>query len=381
MAGCGGDKQLTDDFITVDVTKKYPPKDLILQDFMDVEYIALETNDEFFCQGIVLAVGREVIIVKNRLNDGDIFVFDRSGKGLRKINRKGNGGEEYPFISNFILDEANNEMFISVAKKVLVYDLSGNFKRSLPVEEGSSYGSICDYNKENLICFDRLSFDNEETADKPPFVIISKQDGRIIKDISIICQQKIPDIKTINHGEMVIASYGVKSPHIPTIPDHNSWLLTTFSSDTVYRYLPDQSMIPFMVRTPSIESTDAESFLSPIILTEHYYFLQTQKIEPEVKGTTPQDARLFFPKTNLMYDRKEKTIYEYSVYNTDYENKTVEFIQEKGNNEIAFWQKIEVLELLEANNNGQLKDGKLKDIASKLDEEDNPVIMLVKQKK
>jgi len=30
---------------------------------------------------------------------------------------------------------------------------------------------------------------------------------------------------------------------------------------------------------------------------------------------------------------------------------------------------------------GQLKGGKLKEIASKLDEEDNPVIMLVKQKR
>jgi hypothetical protein len=42
------------DFITVDVRKKYPPgKELILQDFTDVEYIALETNDDFVNQGVV----------------------------------------------------------------------------------------------------------------------------------------------------------------------------------------------------------------------------------------------------------------------------------------------------------------------------------------
>ena len=35
------------------VTKSYPEKELIIQDFMDVEYIALETTDEFLTQGVV----------------------------------------------------------------------------------------------------------------------------------------------------------------------------------------------------------------------------------------------------------------------------------------------------------------------------------------
>ena len=48
-AGVGGCKQsgTNGGLITVDVTAGYPEKELILQDFMDVEYIPLETNDEF----------------------------------------------------------------------------------------------------------------------------------------------------------------------------------------------------------------------------------------------------------------------------------------------------------------------------------------------
>ncbi|MRY77552.1 6-bladed beta-propeller, partial [Parabacteroides distasonis] len=41
LAGCGKDKQSTNELITVDVTKNYPEKELTLQDFMDVEYIPL----------------------------------------------------------------------------------------------------------------------------------------------------------------------------------------------------------------------------------------------------------------------------------------------------------------------------------------------------
>ena len=44
VAGCGESKPPTDDLITVDVTANYPKKELILQDFMDVEYIPLERS-------------------------------------------------------------------------------------------------------------------------------------------------------------------------------------------------------------------------------------------------------------------------------------------------------------------------------------------------
>ena len=42
---------------------------------------------------------------------------------------------------------------------------------------------------------------------------------------------------------------------------------------------------------------------------------------------------------------------------------------------------MDAFKLVESYNKGELKDGKLKELASKLDEEDNSVIMLVKRKK
>lgn len=84
LAGCGKDKQSTDELIIVDVTKNYPEKELILQDFMDVEYIPLETNDEFVTQGKVIAIGAEVILITNWANDGNLFVFDRKRRTARR---------------------------------------------------------------------------------------------------------------------------------------------------------------------------------------------------------------------------------------------------------------------------------------------------------
>lgn len=84
------------DVLSIDIKSEYPTRILPLQDIMDVEYVALETTDEFVTHGAVQAVGKDILLVKNWGNNGDIFLFDRkTGKGIRKINRLGQGAEEY----------------------------------------------------------------------------------------------------------------------------------------------------------------------------------------------------------------------------------------------------------------------------------------------
>jgi hypothetical protein len=83
-----------------------------------------------------------------------------------------------------------------------------------------------------------------------------------------------------------------------------------------------------------------------------------------------------------MYDRQDKNIYEYTTYNDDYLSRiNISMSRPSNNDKIAYLQKIEAYQLIEALEKGELKEGKLKDIAAKLDAEDNPVIMLVKHKK
>jgi hypothetical protein len=375
-AGCGGNRQVneTDGFITVDVTASYPKKELILQDFMDVEYIPLETSRDFLCQGIVRDIGNNFIIVTNHLdiNDGDIFIFDRNGKGLRKINRKGRGGEEYGYISELILDEDNEELFVfhGSAKTTMVYDLFGYFKRSLRHERNANYKNIYNYDGNSLICYDGIDWNPDI---EPKFVIISKQDGSVIREIQISYKQKKSTsiVRSEGRGRSVSISL-----YFTVIPYRDSWILMEPSSDTLYRVLPDYSMIPFMARTPSIQSMHPEEFLYPGILTNRYFFMKTEKKEFDPA------TRHEFSSTHIMYDRQENGIFEYNVYNDDYTNKkSVSMFRKTVNNdEIAFTLKIEADELVEDYEKGILK-GKLKEIAAKLKEEDNPVIMLVKHKK
>lgn len=273
MAGCGS-KQQTDDFVTVNVTKSYPFKELILQDFMDVEYVPLETNDEFLCQGFVQDVSKDYIFVRNFSRTGDILIFDRQGKAVRKINHIGQGVGEYTFLKEVIYDEENKEIFVNdIGKRIFVYDLEGNYKRYFKARENGLYESIKNFDRDNLICYDgRVSNDGETNGQN--VLLVSKQDGSI-RTIDVPFDKPITTSvisKTFQPG----VTWGI-SPEsdYPLIPYQDKWIIFEPSSDTLYTLTPDLRKKPFIVREPSIQTMNPEQFLFLSIVTDRYYFMET----------------------------------------------------------------------------------------------------------
>lgn len=372
LAGCRGkgNKPSNDDLIIVDVSKSYPKKELVLQDFMDVEYIALETTDEFLTQGLVRDVGKKYLLVTNRNNDGDIFIFDRkTGKGVRKINRQGQGAEEYARINEIILDENNDEMFVrSPGNKILVYDLYGEFKRCLKLDREVS--SVFDYDKSNLIGYDMTDYHSKgEDRTQSYHIILSKQDGSITREIFIPFQTINTPI--VKDGDRFIASYSYQIRL-----SNGKCTLMDPSADTLYNYAPDGTLTPFLVRTPSAHAMEPEVFLYMGISTDCYYFMQT------VRNVFNFEKGNGFYTDELMYDKEEKALFQVTVCNGDYaEKRPVAMTAKSVNSEIENVTSLNAFRLIEIYQKGQLKEGRLKEIASRLGEEDNPVIMLVKQKK
>lgn len=370
VSGCGGaDKNLSDDYITVNVSKDYPEKKLILQDVMDVEYIALETTDEFITHGIVADIGEEIILVKNSINDGNIFIFDRrTGKAIRRINRLGQSGEEYPYIAKCTLDEEFNELFITHANKISVYDLYGNFKRSFNfIDPESDYLNVFNYDQNNLIVYNNKG--NGMIPDQQPYhAIISKQDGSITREISIPSQ-----------GYRTVVIFGENEAKaipvfFPTTPSLDKWILMNISSDTIYTYSENDDIKPFIVRTPSIYSMDTEIFLFVSKVTDRYYFMRT--MPKEINTETMK----LVSGNNLVYDKQEKSIFKYKIHNADFLSERPIYWFPTVNQNIPCWNPFDAFELIEAYNNGNLK-GRLEKIAAELNEESNPVIMIIKYKK
>lgn len=385
LLGCEEvNKQSKGNFITVNVTANYPKKELVLQDFLDVEYISLETTEEFLTSASIQAITKDFLLFKedNRHFSGKISFFDRQGKGLRTFDRKGQSGKEYINALRVVLDEENKEIFVNshLSKKVLVYDWMGNFKRSFNQKENCYYDQIENFDGDHLICHDGSFSLSNPGKKRNSFMLVSKQDGNIT-EISIPYKDNERKLTVMvqktDQGNLISSIFNK-----PLIPYEDSWLLMEPSSDTIYRYTQDPMMQPFIVRTPSIQSMETEIFLFPGILTDRYYFMQT--VRKEYDFATDKG----FPTKELVYDKQENTIFECTIYNNDFKDKKpISLVYEipippviVNKNEIAFTKRLEAPELVEAYKQGQLK-GKLKEIAAELDEESNPVIMLAKYKK
>ena len=381
LFGCGDGKQKeSDGLIRVDVSKSYPKKELILQDLFDIEYVPLETTDEFITTGNVRAVGEKIIVTKNngRL-DGDIFLFDRTtGKGILHFDHLGQGGEDYTNILEILLDEKQGEIFVNnhYSRKVVVYDLEGNFKRSWKHNSDTFYDQIGCFDEDYLICHDSgwEKSANESPEKRDYFMFISKQDGKTTS-IPLLYDRKISQLVWSSEGKAM--NYPRNKELFPYLGD---WLLMETSSDTIFRIGKGLDLKPFIVRTPSVQE-GREFLLYPGIYSNRYQFMQKVKMEYDFQ------TREGFPRTDIAYDKIENKVYEAVVYNGDFLEKMPMklgvniFILNIFNNEgVSFTETLYAPDLVEALNDGKLR-GPLKEIASDLDEEDNPVIMIAKYKR
>ena len=375
-----GKQKESDGLIRVDVSKSYPKKELILQDLFDIEYVPLETTDEFITTGNVRAVGEKIIVTKNngRL-DGDIFLFDRTtGKGILHFDHLGQGGEDYTNILEILLDEKQGEIFVNnhYSRKVVVYDLEGNFKRSWKHNSDTFYDQIGCFDEDYLICHDSgwEKSANESPEKRDYFMFISKQDGKTTS-IPLLYDRKISQLVWSSEGKAM--NYPRNKELFPYLGD---WLLMETSSDTIFRIGKGLDLKPFIVRTPSVQE-GREFLLYPGIYSNRYQFMQKVKMEYDFQ------TREGFPRTDIAYDKIENKVYEAVVYNGDFLEKMPMklgvniFILNIFNNEgVSFTETLYAPDLVEALNDGKLR-GPLKEIASSLDEEDNPVILIAKYKR
>jgi hypothetical protein len=381
IAGCGGCRRSAtggDGFVAVDVTAHYPEKELILQDFMDVEYVPLETTDSFICQDLVLDITESMILVRNYPEDGDLFIFDRNGNALKKINRRGQGAEEYNTYRRAVLDEGKAELFVNDirAHRIVAYDLDGNFKRSFRHKEGASYQEFYNFDPDHLFCCNWAE-------DGASFAIISKQDGSIAKEISIPYEKKVSvDVKfELNGGTYSGTYYTRPDNYYPAIPQVDNWILADQSADTVYGYQPGRQTRPLIVRTPPVQSMPVPRvLLFPGIATDRYHFMDVTKLEFDGSKYF-DDGYEGFPTTFLMYDQQAGVLFEYIVYNGDYTDKRPVRMNKSilvKHDEIAACQSLQADRLIEDYENGKLR-GRLKEIAAGLNDESNPVLVLLKR--
>lgn len=367
LMGCGNKEQAAP-WTNIDLSGSIPKEKRILQDLFEIEYVALETTDSFLTRGFIEAVSPHLLITYD-YGEGCLSLFDRAtGKGIRQIKRQGQGPEEYVSPSHIIIDEKREELFVSdyASRKILVYDLMGNFKRSFKTVDENYYTELLDYDDGHLLAYKKTAGPHDESS---CHLLIAKQDGSPAKEIRFPIDRIETPIFT--HGKLTSTPF-----FCLTAPYGDRWALTVTSSDTIYRYDADGSAHPLIVRSPSIHRMDPQVFLYPTILTDRYYFLRAQKKEFDL------ETMKGFPTQMLLYDTREKRLVEYTLTNADMEGGPdidLYSVMPKGK-EVLACLTLQAPDLVEAREAGKLK-GELQRVANRLDEESNPVIALLKEKR
>jgi hypothetical protein len=317
---------------------------------VSVEFVPLETNDEFLCGGKVVAFTDEIIVYRNfGSKGGEIFLFDRKGKALQKISRQGSGGEEYASNYDVVYDDENKELYVNTMESgVVVYDLEGNFKRRFRQINHTPYWEVENYDNESLICYTR------DEHIEHPFFLISKQTGEKIRDIVIPYEKKI---------SLDFPGFTVTGKSL--IKTGEEFIIFEPSSDTIYSLHPKESVLrPVLYRTPSIQTMNPPVFLMPNMKVNSFLFLTRMKKEHDFKQQS-------YPFDTWVYDCRDGKFYNMLFFPKLFGGNGIGAVHETRSN-------VFLVEFPAYNVNPDWEKMEKRLIAVK--EEDNPVLLIVELK-
>ena len=374
ILGC--EKKISSDLIVFDVNMNVPVKTLNIEDIADIDYLVLDISDDDYLYRYYYAMTDSFIICKE--SNGFLFFSRTTGKPVSKVNRYGQGPGEYS--SNVIVSEyseINNEFFILTdVGEISVYLRDGTFKRKFAVGELPTSFFIrymYDFDENHLLIYGHtLGEKNKKVMQDSSFMLVSKQDG-FANVITIPVEEMI---STFFWFDKELSGYGAVADTYYAIRNGNDFLLTDYSSDTVYRFTPDRQLIPVLVRQPSIQKMESKIFLHSWLETEKYLFFSTQLIEIDWIASKWPDHKGF------LMEKKSGRFFRTNVQMRDYRGKEL-IINPSIVHKVSAHQTgiivLDVSELQEANKENKLS-GKLKEVTESLSKDDERVFMILKFK-
>ena len=363
----------------IDLQQKYPQKIITLQDIANVEYIVLESHNEALISAPYTVVTDSMIITYSPLEDNVIF-FQRNGKFSHSFNRKGQSGKEYTGISDMRVNVATKEIYINdnLKRCVQVYTYNGEYIRTLKLKStphnGYLMGTIYNCDEEHILAEDWWNVDElkEQPTNHQPYYRISTSDDSISR-LPLFIEKRIRDgFKWYDEKSDTFGSMGVGLSPVAYINDE--LIIADFGLDTVYSY-KENLLTPIAVRKNRMKSEDVPIVAGIEAITDKYYLWYA--CEKDIKKT-------IWPDWTYLQDRRTGKCIQTKLVDKNITDKKHRFRSRPSANYytvpkhhiMQYYPAYVLIELLEE---GKLQ-GELKEIASKLNVEDNPVIMLAKIK-
>ena len=365
---CGGNIEEPTSIPNIDLSKEYPIKNILLSDYISQDYIILETTENSMIDdNSSFYVSDDYVIIASK---DDIVLFNTMGKYIYSFNRKGRGSNEYLNINNFCVDFNNEEIIIQDINKILFFTFKGDCIRMLPLMENLriNKGSLVNYDDKYLLCSDDtyLDFpDSEVKVNKEPYFLLSKQDG-IIKPLPLDVNDRYGDIlynKIEINGKVYTQPIYFNFSKIKKIGGDIT--ISEYCLDTLYK-CDNEIITPVL----SFSNSNNKKYLKQVISNSNVYLI----IDVFEKSVNMVDGKMHFEKKRtFMCNKHNHEVYE--ILEEDNIKLTSRYNNFNIPSKYGTFSVFNAQKLIFLNNEGKLS-GHLKQIATTLNENDNPVLML-----
>ena len=357
----------------VDLTKDYPEKDFS-EYVEDKDFVPLETSDQVLADGFfnVKYLSDQRIVGVNGMR-GDVFIFGGDGKIISHFNRKGQSNSEYLGIMYPVFDEKNKEIFIADLPKnrCITYSEEGKFLWYFDLPKGFNTGALLDFDDQTLLAYSSYDFEGQDIDEinrKMPYLLLSKKDGSIVSRLNLsFFERKTTKIKV---GDRFIhVESQLRGSSIVKIGQEI--IFSDISTDTVFLLTQDKKLTPLLVRKPSYIQGDKIVVMKILFKTESYLFFSTitENVNEMIKMGSPGGSSRTIPSMRrIALDLQTGQLF--NVKNGPNGN----CVDVHGKADVSCTDAPHLLTLLKY---GKL-DGKLKEIAEKIDADDNPVVTITK---
>lgn len=261
-----------------------------------------------------------------------------------------------------------------------VFNFDGTRKRILNLPQSVWPGVFRNYDADHFFYYNIRNFANPEEEDKyleEPYFLISKKNGEV-KPLHVVLKKRFLNsiVKTEKtDGGWYVAS-GVTFYTSPVIKNGNKVVIADWAGDTIF-YLEKNVLKPLLAKSPSALTVDPPVLFSVYMKTNRYTFMASAVMDPNLYYKGNQQI----PALDFMYDHFTGEICSPRIVNKDYDSERGAYLDtylcELPENYGAASFPVSYLKV--ALQKGQLS-GKLKEIALQVQEDDNPVLMLVKFK-
>lgn len=362
--------------VTLDVTKDYPEKKIVLQDLADVKYIPLETKKNALLPNSAGCLGyvSDSLIVA-RTSDNEIVLFNGDGSVRSSFRHVGQGSKEYQYIIGMAVDPKAQEIFIVdylLKYRMQVYSFTGQYKRTLPIPYKMILNSLQDFSADCLLACD-MDVNQGISNRAKPYMLLSKKTGEIVKELDIHFTKRMSNrmSKPFGENQTISAALG----YDPIVRCEDSYVIGDLSADTIYTYTPQGVLSPMLVRTPPVLSMETPKVLLPDYRAGSYFFFYLVDFEFDF------ETRTGFPDKYMVYDYAAGKTYVCKLVNRDCEEQEIQLgdggVTNKAWNTACYT--IPSSMLIEQSEAGKVH-GPLKEIATGRTDDDNPVLVIVRFK-